>query len=349
MFKVEPISRTEFDQWPVEGSGLPVRVINGVRSAGIDTIGALRVKPDTELLALRSIGRISIRDVQRFFELADRIEQGKQVFLTVQEIFDLFLDAEEMAVLARRYGLMRSEPAASRNFMTLQEIGNELDLTRERIRQVEAVSLANLKSRMAQLCLQPFYVYVRAFLRSRSGLATCKDAMDLDEQSWLAGYHPCPILLLLHDICPSHYTYASDCFSLWSQSDLATAASLILQRLQTAETPISLDALHASLASDLPGWSAQALGKWADHIPTVAATQDQRYFLFPQAGPAFLTEILTDTERPAHYRTIAQLMNDQLKPHARKGNGFVLKQLARDGRFVKAERGHYDLRDAPDQ
>lgn len=50
------------------------------------------------------------------------------------------LDERERAVLRLRFGLGGAEPA------TLQEVGNHLELTRERVRQIEQEALAKLRS-----------------------------------------------------------------------------------------------------------------------------------------------------------------------------------------------------------
>jgi len=343
MFKVEPISRERIDAWTIRESGLPTRVVNGSRLARIETIGQLRQKSSEELIALRAIGRISVRDIQRFFDLCKRIEDGTLVFLTIQEVFDLFMDREEMDILARRYGLMRTDLKVSRNFMTLQEIGNELQLTRERIRQVEKIALCNLRSRLASHCLQPFYLYLNAFINSRARVITCEDARDLADQSWLSDYDPCSILLLLHDLSPDRYTEYHGIFSTFSLEVLRTAEAGALAFLAGQDAPVKLTDIVRALEGPIGAWAPAALGKLLDHCDKVAATMDARYFLFTKGSEAFLLELLNQSERPAHYRTLTTLFNDSLKPACRKGNGYILKLLNASQRFVKTERGYYDL------
>ncbi|MGH3496724.1 MAG: sigma-70 family RNA polymerase sigma factor [Nocardioidaceae bacterium] len=49
------------------------------------------------------------------------------------------LDERERQILRLRYGLDRGDPR------TLEEVGNTLDLTRERIRQIERTALSKLR------------------------------------------------------------------------------------------------------------------------------------------------------------------------------------------------------------
>lgn len=342
MFNVESISREVIQSWPVAGSGLPERVVNGARQAGIRTIGELRTRKSEELINLRSIGRISLRDIHHYFDMLNQIEHGKQFFLTIQEVFDEFLSGEELDILIRRYGLMREEGLPARNFMTLQEIGNGLNLTRERIRQIEFLAFDHLRSRIATACLQPFHRYIRAFIQSRQRVADANDLQDLAGQSWLANYHPGSLVLLLHDIGVAPYTEYRGCFSLWTAEETETVVARAHAWLEDQTVPCSAESVFAALPGWSPEWSARALGKLLAHAPDVMATKDGRFFIFDAAGEAFLAELLAGFNTAPHYRVLAGLMNERLKPHCRKGSGFVLKALSTGG-FEKLERGRYAL------
>lgn len=345
MFKVDPISKEDINGWTIQESGLPARVVNSAHGANLSTISQLRDKSALELTAMRSIGRVSVRDIRRFFNLCRKMEEGTLVFITIQEVFDLFLDQEEMDILARRYGLMRPDAQASRKYMTLQEIGNELQLTRERIRQVINIALSNLRKRLATRCLQPFNLYLRAFIDSRGKVASCEDARDLEGQSWLAGYNPCSMLLLLHDLNPDAYAERHGTFSTFSPDALQRVEQRVLAFLRDRGKPTALPDIVAALDDPDGAWSETALVTLLDHIHAVAGSTDGRYFLFATGQDLFLAELFRDAERPAHYRTLTALFNDHLKAPCRKGSGYVLKLLNASTRFIKAERGYYDLAD----
>ena len=349
MFTVEPIERAVVDAWPIDKAGLPVRVVNAARKAGVGTVGALHRMSPEEWGGLRSIGHLTVQQIQQYFSVCDRVERGAQTFLTVQEVFDLFLDNGELAVLSWRYGLMHPGPHASRKFMKLQEIGNELDLTRERIRQIEAAARRKLQSLLALRCLRPFYIYLQAFIRFRGGLITWTDARDLDGQAWLTDYNPCPLMLLLHDIDPSHYTAYRNTFSLWPQETMESILEKAEAQLRKHGEPVPIRQLRDELEWDDAAWMPDTLAKLLHQSGNIAATKDNRYFLFDHASDAFLHDLLLPMERPAHFQALTQRFNNSLQPHCHKGSGYVMNVLNGSPRFVRKESGYYDLAQAGGQ
>lgn len=348
MFNVSPLTRAELDTWPIQESGLSTRVLNGARAAQVTTLGDLRAMSDAEIIAIRTLGRVSLRTIHRYFELCDRIERGQQVFLTIREIFDLFLDQDEINVLARRYGLLRLDRSASRNFMTLQEIANETQRTRERIRQVTQQAQAGLTNRMARHCFKPFLLYVTRFMESKGKAITCEECGDLEEQSWLAGYNPCALMLLLHDLNPGSFTALPGVMTTIPHDEAQRAITAAEDWLDGREDLVPLADLHQALAAQGALQSSQfppgALGKMLDQSGHVGATVDGRYFSFKTGTAPLLLEILLSGEQPAHYRTLGMIYNQHVKPTGRKGHGTLLKHITRSPLFRKTDRGLYAAR-----
>ena len=54
------------------------------------------------------------------------------------------LNAKQREVLARRFGLLGYEPA------TLEDVGREIGLTRERVRQIQVEALRRLRDMLTQ-------------------------------------------------------------------------------------------------------------------------------------------------------------------------------------------------------
>jgi RNA polymerase primary sigma factor len=66
------------------------------------------------------------------------------------------LPEKERAILCRRFGIPEDGTEAEREPMTLQEIGEELHLSRERVRQIEAQAIARIKRSMKSRALKAF-------------------------------------------------------------------------------------------------------------------------------------------------------------------------------------------------
>ena len=70
---------------------------------------------------------------------------------TLDEVLETLTDREEK-VLRLRYGLLDGKTH------TLEEVGREFGVTRERIRQIESKALRKLRSPQRQNKLKEFYV-----------------------------------------------------------------------------------------------------------------------------------------------------------------------------------------------
>ena len=58
------------------------------------------------------------------------------------------LGIKERAVICRRFGIPEDDADGEKEPMTLQEIGEEMKLSRERVRQIEAQAIARIKRTM---------------------------------------------------------------------------------------------------------------------------------------------------------------------------------------------------------
>jgi hypothetical protein len=347
MLHVTPVGRETIDAWPVDGSGLPVRVVNSVLTAGVTTVGQLRAQSDQALLALRSLGRISLGHIRSFFKLCGQIEQGRQSFNSIRELLPLFLDGPEMKVITARYGLELEELASAGSGATLQEIGDAEHKTRERVRQIQETAIQKLRSRLATVCLEPFHGFFAGLLEARGSSATCADISALKNEAPAGGYNLCGILMLLGELHPKRITSCNGFFSTLSEQTIRTLESQAIELLNRAAKPVALDDILKSTTVPPPtheGQKNQLLSCILDHCTIVAATLDHRYFTYERGTEAFLVEVLKDLERPIHYRKVTNAFNDRLKPLSRKGAGFVLEALNAASRCTRVDRGIYDLK-----
>ncbi len=347
MFTVETVSREDIDNWPVEKAGLPVRVVNCATSSGIHKVGELRELSDMMLLNFRSLGSKSINHIHAFFRLCSRIEQGKQAFKHIQEIFDIFLNENEFKVASLRYGFFRPDFHASRTYYKLQEIGNEEGLTRERVRQVEKNAKKKLNSYLCDLCLSPFFNHVRELIDAHDGIIA-EDQLELiKDEPFLHGMNPASMFLLFSDLNPSAFIYYQHYFSTLKRQPLHKIEKAACKRLQNLAEPISIEALSEDLYADIQDDSFQpsrkALEILFDHIEAITATADRRYFISESATQHFLLEVMREMKRPVHFRAFMHSANEKLKPSSRKRAGYYLKQLKNHTGFVRTGYGFYDM------
>ncbi len=75
------------------------------------------------------------------------------------------LDARERDVIVGRFGLMKSETC------TLAEIGNRYDITRERVRQIEELALAEAKKKLSDPATKAFVQTAVSELKRMGGVA----------------------------------------------------------------------------------------------------------------------------------------------------------------------------------
>lgn len=347
MFFVEAVPRDRIDRWPVEEAGLPTRVINSVRGAGVRTIGALRDWSDDQLLALHSLGKVSLEQIRYYFRLCERIERGSQRFETIQEVLDVFLDTHQQRVISSRYGFYQLGPRASRNWVTLQEIGNQENKTRERIRQVEELGKAKLNSRLARVCLEPFFQEITYFIDQRARAVSGEQVAQLRQQGVLGSLNPTGVVLLLSDLAPERIHFRHDLFTTLSADVMDRIIREAQAALERSATPVSVDDL-APVLTPVQGLTDSAPLRRAvvtilDHAPEIGATNDDRYFLFTSSVQPYLLELMEHMELPVHYRAVTARFNDHVKPRSRRGAGFILDALNRNRHCIRMDRGIYSL------
>ena len=347
MFDVLPVKKSVLEAWQVAEAGLPTRVVNSVRSVGVGTVGELRTWPDADLLTLRSLGKKSLDQIHYFFLLCERIEKGNQRFNTIREVLDIFLDINQFKVISLRYGFGEKTMVASRNWVTLQEIGNQESKTRERVRQVEETGKSKLRSHMAAVCLQPFYDFVITFIKDRSGTASYEDVAELQLTEAIGEINPCSIVLLLSDLAPDTIRFHNNFFTTLPPETTHAIETKVCELLAASPLPIGIDTLTRELIETVPAESEAALRRATrvimDHHPDVGATKDHRYFLYTSSVMSILHELMAQLESPAHYRAVTTSFNEAVKVRSRKGAGYILEMLNRSDRCDRVDRGLYVL------
>ena len=344
-------TRSQIDQWPVAVAGFNTRVVNCLDRAKIGTIGELRSWNNGRLLALRSFGGGSLRNVRWFFRWTSRLEKGQSGVADLRQWLREFLDDHETYVLEHRYGLNDPlfRPEARR--MTLQQIANQLGgLTRERVRQVEEAGLAKLRSRLARAIAAPLERYFVERMKENSGLVSSKDLSGWQGDPVLGGYQPWGALVLLSDALEGIRAY-HNCFSCLSAETMQNIEAAVLGVLTEARAPVAFDAIRTQVTALTQGVGVpidrdHLLRVLLDYHPRINGTVDGRYFLPEHGAGALIIEILRSAAEPLHYYEIAHRYNALVQPSSRWGTGSVLHLLQTMTAAQRIGRGRYGLHTA---
>ncbi len=341
MIRVPAIDRRAIDQWPIAGSGLSVRVTTCAARAGMKTVADLRAARAEDVLALRHFGVTSLRHLRRFLRQCDRIAAGQLVFRDANELAGELLNGPQWDVIRSRYGLLREELRASRDFYTLQEIGNRTNLTRERVRQVEALALKRLASRFAEACLGAWRAGGRAFLEARGGVADFASFAEWPGDGTAGGLNPCALMLLLADLRPDEWIQHRDGFSLYGAGVLHRIEAQALDRLRRTRGPVPAAALRAAQGPGrIPdGMTDEALARVLERMPDVLALADGSFLHVGHV--AVLLADAVPPGPPVHCEAVHAALNARLRPGSRRGLGFVVRALGASTLFVRPRGGLY--------
>ncbi|MDZ4199241.1 MAG: sigma factor-like helix-turn-helix DNA-binding protein [Kiritimatiellia bacterium] len=282
MISVKAVSRANIDAWPLKEAGIPVRMLTGCSRLGYETIGKIRLLRDDRILSMRGVGVTTLQEWREYLDLIGRLERGDLQFGHIRDVFNRFLDEASRDVLIRRYGLLRQDGQLSKRYHTLQDIGDELNVTRERVRQVEECAQARLASRLVQSCLDTVYILFDAFLKKNSRVLESEDfAVWKDQEIW-GGFAPACIMNLLGDVRPGAWCLYRGYLSSMLPSHLAAIEKSLLRILQAMGRPIRSRELSEQTADALARFevadSSRLIEMILRHAPGVRRTSDGLFY-----------------------------------------------------------------------
>ncbi len=344
---IPAISRATIDGWLVSDAGLPPRVVNACRRQGIKTIASLRKQPSDTLLQMRSFGNRSLTDVADFFKFCDRLERGRVRFDSAEALLIHFLDPTAIEILTERYALQDSESIVASG-ATLDAIGRQFGLTRERVRQ-QVVAIHNeLKTQLAQTCLAPLLEWYDHFLRKRDGVASGTDLDAVPFRRWLGNYNPCRLLQLLTELQSSIVLHGS-LFSLLPVTVLEQIEKTAVRYLLRHPKPQRLSDVISEFEeqgwfSKQRGYSPQLVVQVMENSTMIGATLDGHFFLFPEGMIYLLATLVSEFPGSVRLKALAERYNEEVKPPSRRSENYIMDLLTRSPIFVRGRDGTYRLR-----
>jgi hypothetical protein len=333
--RLEPIqkptwTRAQIDHWPIATSGLSARVVHCLEHAGVKTIGELRTWSDERLLALRSFGTSSLRNVHWFLNWTKRLENDDVAMPNFRALLREFLNRQEVFVIELRYGLADPLFRPQMKRRTLQEIADMRgQVTRERVRQVEEAAIATLRSKLCRAVAESQEIHWTEMIQARGCVVGSGELAEWAGDPLLGGYQPWGTLLLLSEsLTRIHLRH--DYFTTLAPELLNQVEKQVLQLLREARYPVPFDKILAAVSGGLrvlDEQQARFVSVVLDHHPEISGTIDRRYFVPAIGAPLIIADILRSRAEPLHFHELTRLYNDRMQPHSHKGTGYILRVL----------------------
>jgi len=240
------------------------------------------------------------------------------------------LNERQKEVVLRRFGLNGQDRE------TLESIGDDFGICRERIRQIEEVGLAKIKPKLSQYekIFQTFLKYFKEYgdLRREEILLA-----DLGEEKKNEVYF---LLSLREPFQRSNQNKEYHSFWTVDQSSAKFAKkviNLLSDQLQKTGKPLRLEELN--LFTHL---KKEALISYLEISKKIQKSEEGLYGLkdWPEINPRGIKDkaylVLKKTGKPLHFTDIAKLIEGSHLPT-------VHNELIKDSRFVLVGRGTYAL------
>jgi hypothetical protein len=325
-----PLERRQVDQWPIAESGLSVRVINCLQTAGVRAVGQLRDWSEKDLMALRNFGATSREDVRRFFQWTKRLECPNGRIFSFRSLLREFLNLQELMVVEQRFGLNDPRFRPNHKRPTLQRIASmRLGVTRERVRQIEELAVARLRSRLCRAVMEQQEILWHNRIQERGCVVTCTEVAEWVNDPLLGGYEPWGVLLLLSEIT-SRIRVRYNYFTTLPQLVVDDAQRLILKLLNASRRPVAFENIVSKVSRELNSLNGQhprVVKVLLENHPEISGTLDRRYFADSVGAPLVLASLLQECDQPVHFHALTRLYNSAMSPQSRKGTGYILRVL----------------------
>lgn len=258
-------------------------------------------------------------------------------------------------VIVSRFGINKE------NYETLEAIGQRYGITRERVRQIEADAIKQIKSANNESLLEPLLMSLDSFVKSKGGVVDEgilkeKFANDYFSDTNSSNYEGMVGLLLSvgkqFKKSPSNDNFSTRWFidesSLKSQEKVYTQ---IVNQLKNEGGVADEDRIVAMAVL------ADSSLKKDVVLNYLASSQNIKQNVFGQWGLAHWAEVsprgvrdkaylvMREKKDPLHFREVAELINDNKFSSRKALAQTVHNELIRDERFILVGRGLYALRE----
>ncbi len=265
----------------------------------------------------------------------------------VQDVLATIEREREREIVSRRFGLFDRKE-------TLEQIGELLGITRERVRQLEKAVVQRLKAAAEKDLphIKDVEVQISEILAEQGSVARISTLADKFEGvnerltqsriSFLASL--CPKLIVIDDNDNFHHAVALK--STHDDKQLRAAVAKIIDAIKKAGEPVKIDAISETVND-----------KDTAHVAALASTSKQLATLnglwglikWPMVNPKNIRDkiyvILNVNGKPLHFNEIASAIKDSEFKRKDVTTQAIHNELIKDGRFVLIGRGIYALKE----
>jgi len=254
-----------------------------------------------------------------------------------------FLNPRVREVIEKRFGLRAV------SHQTLEAIGKNMGITRERVRQIEALGLRQLSNKNIVEPLKPILDTIEQYLKGYSGVKKedcfLKETADLFSLKEKNRENIINFLLVLGKGRFSYFKETPTWHAAWAldaaaYNETTTLVDALKKRLAEEKTPIPRSEIskiagfsHVELSRHI---SQNPFGEWGlVNSPEVSpkGVKDKAYLVFKKEN------------RPLHFAQVAELINRVVFSDRKAHPQTVHNELIKDPRFVLVGRGTYALSD----
>ena len=258
-------------------------------------------------------------------------------------------------VILSRFGINKD------NYETLEAIGQRYGITRERVRQIEADAIKQIKGANNESLLGPLLMSLDGFIKSKGGVV---DEISLKEKfaenhfsDANSGNYKGMVGLLLSVGKQFKKSSANDNFSArWftSEGDLKSQEKVCAQIVSQLKNKGDVADGSKVVAMVV---SADSNFKKDVVLNYLVSSQNIKQNVFGQWGLAHWAEVnprgvrdkaylvMREKKNPLHFREVAELINDNNFSSRKALAQTVHNELIRDERFILVGRGLYALRE----
>ncbi|MCA9301356.1 hypothetical protein H6801_03345 [Candidatus Nomurabacteria bacterium] len=266
----------------------------------------------------------------------------------VKEILETIDREREREIIARRFGLYDRKE-------TLEQIGELLGITRERVRQLEKAILIRLKL-AAEKDLPHIDEVEKEFIKHLSEMGraakvrnlakkVCGSDDDRDKAhvAFLATLAPQLTVVDEND----DYNQAVAIKDYYTEDSLKEKVTEIVKAIKDNKTPLTIDDLHKKLTGYEHPNHVLSLATISKHLATLK--NQWGYIKWPLVNPRNIRDkiyvILQENEKPMHFSEISGKIKDSEFKRKDVTTQAIHNELIKDPRFVLIGRGIYALKE----